>query len=203
LRRVLLILFVLFAVAFSASGRSIAGANGSGKGSPPPIYRYVDRNGVEVFTDDLSRVPAEYRSSAKAVELPPEIKMPEPLSASQPAASFSARVREWVGRQPPGYRLILVGVLPVLVVSLWGLSFLRKRSESAFVKISLRLGMMAIVILSAYLCYFIFIRVQAESLNGDVSEGSESISSTRQKAEELKKEEAGRLKAIEDITNQK
>ncbi len=98
---------------------------------------------------------------------------------------------------------MIVAVLPTALLSLWLLNFLQKLTDVAFVKISLRLGMLAIVISTAYLCYFIYLRVQAEQLGGTVSMGTEPISSSRQKAEELKKDESDRLKTIEDTANQK
>jgi hypothetical protein len=130
--------------------------------------------------------------------------MPEPSPPPKPEPpSFSIRMRTWFQAQPPEYRLIIIGILPVLVLSLWVFSFFRRRTESMFVKVSLRVGIMAILILSAYLIYFIFIRVQAAKLIGSVPGGNEIISSPRQKAEDLKKDEADRLKTIEDIANQK
>jgi hypothetical protein len=204
LRRIPLIAAVLLILAFVGSEVSIAAGKDSEKASDRPIYRYVGPNGTPVFTDDPSRIPAEYRSSAKVVELPPAIKMPEPAPLPKPPpTSFSARIRAWIQSQPPEYRLIMVGMIPVLVLSLWVLSFLRKRSDSAFVKLSLRMGMMAILFLSAYLCYFIFMRAQAAKLIGSVSGGNEIIASPKQKAEDLKKDEADRLNTIEDIANQK
>jgi hypothetical protein len=112
-------------------------------------------------------------------------------------------MRAWVQSLSPEYRLIVVGIVPILIVSLWVLNFLRKRSESAIAKLSLRMGMMAILFLSVYLCYFIFMRAQAAKLIGSVPGGNEIISSPKQKAEDLKKDEADRLNAIEDIANQK
>jgi hypothetical protein len=164
----------------------------------------VGPNGTPVFTDDPSRIPAEYRSSAQVVELPPAIRMPEPPPPPKPEPpSFSDRMRAWVQSLSPEYRLIVVGIVPILIVSLWVLNFLRKRSESAIAKLSLRMGMMAILFLSVYLCYFIFMRAQAAKLIGSVPGGNEIISSPKQKAEDLKKDEADRLNAIEDIANQK
>ncbi|MBI3995882.1 MAG: hypothetical protein HY349_07895, partial [Nitrospirae bacterium] len=199
-----LILSALLASASVGAGATVAAENPSEKASDRPIYRYVDPNGTEVFTDDLSRVPAERRSSATIVALPPAVKMPEPPPAPKPEpSSFSTRAREWFNGQPPAYRLILIGVLPVMVLSLWALSFFRRRSESLFAKLILRFGMVAILVLSAYLCYFIFIRGQAGKLIGAVPGGSDFISSPKQRAEDLKKDEADRLKTIEDIANQK
>jgi hypothetical protein len=203
-RRIWLILVVAAVLAFAISGETTADANGSEKTSDRPIYQYVGRNGVVVFTDDLSRIPAEYRSAAKVVKLPPVIKIPEPLP--QPKAespSFSTRMREWFQNLSPEYRFVIVKILPILILSLWGLNFLRKRTDSVFMKLLLRLGIWAIVILSVYLCYFIFIRVEAAKLIGTIRGGSDLISLPKQKAEELKKNEADRLKSIEGIANQK
>jgi hypothetical protein len=181
-----------------------AAADPSAKPPEHPIYRYVDPNGTPVFTDDLSRVPPQFRSSAKVVELPPLIKLPEPSPPPKPEPpSFSIRMRAWFQAQPWEYRLIIVGVLPVLVLSLSVLSFLRGRTENAFIKTSLRLGMLAILFLTVYLSYFILVRVQATKLIGSVPGGNEIISSPKQKAEGLKKDEADRLKKLEDIANQK
>jgi hypothetical protein len=191
-------------LSFVLSGLAIAAAQDSGKSADRPFYRYVDRNGVEVFTDDLSRVPAKFRSSAKVVELPPAVRMPvsSPPTKTVPP-SFTTRLRNWVESQPAAYRVVILAVLPTAFLSLWLLNFLRKLTDVAFVRISLRLGMLAIVISTAYLCYFIYLRVQAEQLSGAVSVETEPVSSTRQKAEDLKKDEADRLKAIEDTVNQK
>lgn len=204
MKTVPLILLALLFFTFAESGKLIAAGKDSGKALDKPFYRYVDRNGLEVFTDDPSRIPTEYRSSAKVVELSPAIKMPEPLPPPKPEPpSFSARMGEWLQSQPSEYRLIVIGIIPVLVLSLWFLSFLRKRSDSVFVKLSLRMGMLAILVLSAYLCYFIFMRTQVAKLIGSVPGGNEILSSPKQKAEDLKKDEANRLKTIEDIANQK
>jgi hypothetical protein len=204
LKRIPLIAAVLLILAFVGSGRSIASGKDSEKTSDRPIYRYVGPNGTPVFTDDPSRIPAEYRSSAQVVELPPAIRMPEPPPPPKPEPpSFSDRMRAWVQSLSPEYRLIVVGIVPILIVSLWVLNFLRKRSESAIAKLSLRMGMMAILFLSVYLCYFIFMRAQAAKLIGSVPGGNEIISSPKQKAEDLKKDEADRLNAIEDIADQK
>ncbi len=203
MNRIPLILLGLLVLAFVESTESAASA-ASPKASDRPIYRYVDRNGTPVFTDDLSRIPAEYRPSAKIVDLPPAIKMPEPLPLPKPQPpSFSSRLQAWFQSQPSEYRLIVVGIIPILVLSLWVLSFLRKRFDSPFIKLSLRMGMMAILVLSAYLCYFILIRTQAGRLIGAVPGGSDIISSPKQKAEDLKKDEADRLKLIEGIADQK
>jgi hypothetical protein len=204
LKRILFTLFVLLALAFSVLEEAIAGAKDSKNAADRPIYRYVDRNGVEVFTDDLSRIPAKYRSSAKVVELPPAVKMPEAPSPSKPVSpSFMTRLRKWIEGQPAAYRVVILAVLPTALLCLWLLNFLQKLTDVALVKISLRLVMLAIVISTAYLCYFIYLRVQAEQLTGTVSMGTEPVSSSRQKADELKKDEADRLKAIEDTANQK
>jgi Domain of unknown function (DUF4124) len=191
-------------LAFVVSEESIAAAKDSEKATDPPIYRYVDRQGRTVFTNDLSRIPAEFRPSATIVELPPAVTLPAPKPPPQPKPpSFSTRVREWIQSQPPAYRLILVGVVPVLILSLWVMHFLRKRSDSAGVKFSLRMGMLVMLFLSAYLCYVIFIRAQASRLIGSVPGGNEIISSPKEKAKALKKDEADRLKSIENIANQK
>ncbi len=204
MNRIPLIVAALLILAWVESGQPVAAGSGSEKPSDRPIYRYVDPNGTPVFTDDLSRIPTEYRSSAKVVDLPPAIKLPEPPPPPKPdPPSFSTRLREWFQSQPPEYRAIIAGIIPILILSLWVLNFLRKRSESSFAKLSLRMGMMAILILSAYLCYFLFIRAQAGKLIGAVPEGSDFISSPKQKAEELKKDEADRLNSIEDLANQK
>lgn len=171
--------------------------------SDRPFYRYVDRNGVEVFTDDLSRVPAEYRSSAKIVVLPPAVKMPAPGAPSHPApTSFMTRLRKWVEGQPAAYRVMIVGVLPMALLSVWVLYFLRKHTDVPFVKFLLRLGMLAIVVSTAYLCYFIYLRVQAGQVHAVISVGTEGISSPQEKAKELKKDEADRLKRIEETVDQ-
>ncbi|MEK6683209.1 MAG: hypothetical protein AABY46_00950, partial [Nitrospirota bacterium] len=148
-------------------------------------------------------IPAEYRMSANVVDLPLAIQLPEPPPTSKPESpSFSTRMRNWFQTQPPEYQLIIVRIIPILILSLWVLNFFRKRSESVFAKLLLRMGMLAIVILSAYLCYSILMRAQAEKWIGAVPGVSDLISSPRQRAEEFKKGEADRLKSLEDIANQ-
>jgi hypothetical protein len=204
LKRIPIILIAAAVLAFAVSEECIAATKDSEKPSDDPIYRYVDQHGRTAFTNDLSRIPAEYRPSATIVELPPAVTLPslKPPPQTKPP-SFSTRVREWIQTQPPGYRLILVGVVPVLIFSLWGMRFLRKRSESTWVKLSLRMGMLAMLFLSAYLCYIIFIRTQASTLIGSIPGGNEIISSPEEKAKALKKDEADRLETIEDLANQK
>ena len=202
--RVTLILFSASVLALVLSGGSATGGKDSKNAADRPFYRYVDKNGVTVFTDDLSRVPAQYRSSAKIVELPPAVRMPgSPPPPKTAPPSFMTRLQKWVESQPAAYRVIILAVVPTALLSLWLLNFLKKLTDVAIVRISLRVGMLAIVISTAYLCYFIYLRVQAEQLRGAVSVETEPIASPRQKAEELKKDEADRLKAIESITNQK
>ncbi|HTN43058.1 MAG TPA: hypothetical protein VMN77_04595 [Nitrospiria bacterium] len=204
MKRTPIILLTVGLLSFVVSGMATAVAQDSGKSTDRPFYRYVDRNGVEVFTDDLSRIPAKYRSSAKVVELPPAVRMP----ASSPPTitvrpSFTTRLRKWVESQPAAYRVMILAILPTALLSLWVLKFLQKLTDVAFVKIFLRLGMLAIVISTAYLCYFIYLRVQAERLGGTISVETETVSSPRQRAEDLKKDETDRLKVIEDTVNQK
>lgn len=204
MKRVLLVLVFLLALAVVESGGSVASPQSSEKASDQPIYRYVDQGGRTIFTNDLSRIPAEDRPFAKIVELPAAVTLPAPTPRPQAKPpSFSTRLREWFQSQPAGYRLTLVGVLPPLILGLWVLNFFRKRSESLFVKMSLRLGMLGLVILSGYLCYFIFVQNQAGKLLGTVPGRDDLISSPKQRAEELKRDEADRLKTIEDIANQK
>jgi len=204
LKRTPIILIAVAILTLVMSGGSAIGGKDSKNGADRPIYRYVDRNGVEVFTDDLSRIPAKYRPSAKVVELPPAIRTPESSPTSKPAPpTFTTRLRRWVESQPAAYRLLILAVLPTALLSLWLLNFLLKLTDVVFVKISLRMGMLAIVISTAYLCYFIYLRVQTERLTGAFTVGSEPVSSIRQQAEELKKDEADRLKTIEDVANPK
>jgi hypothetical protein len=204
LRPVPLSLLVFLVFAFVSPMDSATSADLADKPSDRPFYRYVDRNGVEVFTDDLSRIPAKYRSSAKIVELPPAVRMPasSPPTKTVPP-SFTTRLRKWVESQPAAYRVVILAVLPTALLSLWALNFLKKLTDVRLVKIALRLGMLAIVISTAYLCYFIYLRVQAEQLSGTISVEPEPVTSTRQKAEDLKQDEADRLKTIEDTANQK
>ena len=200
MKRIRILLVSAAVLAFAASEGSIAAA----RASDPPIYRYIDRHGGTAFTNDLSRIPAEYRGSATIVELPPAVTVPAPTPPPQPApSSFSVRLREWFQARPAGYRLIIVGVLPPLIVSLWAMNFFRKRSDSLFVKMSLRLGMLGILVLSAYLCYFIFAQGEAGRLIGTVPGAQDLTAFPKQRAEELKKDEADRLKTIEDIGNQR
>lgn len=204
LKRIPIILIAAAVLAFVVCEECIADSKDSEKPSDDPIYRYVDQHGRTAFTNDLSRIPAEYRPSATIVELPPAVNVPSPKPPPQPKPpSFSTRVREWILSQPPGYRLILIGVVPVLIFSLWVMRFLRKRSESTWVKLALRLGMIVMLFLSAYLCYIIIIRTEASKLIGSVPGGNEIISSPKEKAKALKRDEADRLKTIEDLANQK
>ena len=196
------ILIAVAVLALVMSGESTPGVKGAENAGDRPFYRYVDQNGVTVFTDDLSRIPAKYRSSAKVVELPPAIRTPESSPPPKTAPpTFTTRLRKWVESQPAAYQVIILAILPTALLSLWTLNFLKKLTEVRVVKTALRLAMLAMVISTAYLCYFIYLRVQAEQLTGAVSVGSEPVSSTRQKAEELKKDEADRLKTIEDVAN--
>lgn len=170
--------------------------------SDRPIYQYLDRNGTWVFTDDLSHVPAEYRSSAKLVELPPALKIPEPAPPPKPK-TFSLWTPTGINGWPAEYKLVLGGILPMAILVLWALHFFRKRSESLATKILLRLGMMGLVIITLYLCYFLFLRAQAGRLIGAMPGVSDLPSVTQQQVETLQKQQEDRLKAIEDIADQK
>ena len=195
---------VLLILAFVGSGPSLVSGKDSEKMSDRPFFRYIGPNGTPVFTDDPSRIPAEYPSSATAVELPPLIQMPEPPPRMKPPPPpFSSRLQAWFQSQPAEYRMLIVGIIPVMGLSLWVLSFIRKRTDSILIKMSLRMGMMAILVLSAYLCYFMIIRIHAAKLIGSVPGGSEFIVSPKQKAEDLKKDEADRLQTIENIADHK
>jgi len=194
-----LILGGLTVLGLIAVGESAAFPGPSREAPDAPIYRYTDPQGNTVFTNDLSKIPSELRSSAQAVELPPAVTMSEP--PPPPPPPLTTRLRDWFDKRPTGYRLILIGVLPPLILSLWVLNYFRKRSDSLFLKMSMRLGMIGIVILSAYLCYFIFVRFEASRLSVTVPDEGNGTFSPRQKAEELKKDEADRLKTIENLAD--
>jgi Domain of unknown function (DUF4124) len=176
-----------------------ADAKPSRDSADAPIYRYTDREGRTVFTNDLEGLPADLRSSAEAVDLPPAVTMAEP--APPPPPGLATRIHRWFVRQPTEFRLVLVGVLPPLLLSLWVLHYLRKRAESLFLKTSLRVAMLAVVAVSAYLCYFLFVRYEASHMSVTVLDETPGGISPRQKAEELKKDEADRLKTIENIAD--
>jgi hypothetical protein len=186
IQRLLSILFGAAVLTFIAAGTSIANITGIENTSDQPVYQYTDRNGVMAFTDDLSRIPAEYRSSAKIINLPSLIKLPEsrPLPTPTPP-SLTSRIRDWIAHLSVGYRLILFGILPTLIVLWSGLCYLRKRTNSASVKFALRVGMVAIVVLSVSLCYLTLVRVQAATVTGGLLGGSDMISSFKQRVNEL------------------
>jgi ABC-type branched-subunit amino acid transport system permease subunit len=200
-------LFILLGVAvllIVTSGTSLAGAPGEEKKADQPIYQYTDQNGGVVFTDDPSRIPAEARSTAKTVDLPPLIKIPDPTpQPTLESPSLAARIRAWNAHLPPGYRLILTGILPAMMVILWGLSVLRQRTDSAFIKLALRAGMLAVVLLSASVCYVIFVRVQAATLTGTLLDGHDLASSLQQKAEEMNRGTVDLVNSVTESVGQK
>lgn len=190
-----------------ASGTSLADradASGDEKKADQPIYQYTDQNGGVAFTDDPARIPDKSRSTARTVNLPPLIKIPEshPLPTLEPP-SLAARIRTWNAHLSPGYRLILMGILPAMLVILWGLSVLRTHTDSAVIKFSLRVGMLAVLLLSASVCYVIVVRVQAATLTGTVLEGNDLVSSLKQKTEELNRGTVDLMNSVADSISRK
>ena len=167
-----------------------------------PIYRYTDGDGIEVFTDDPKQIPVEYRSSSKKVTLPPEMLMPSPPSPGKVSSRYQ-RVKNWFTKMSPTSRLMIVGVLPLVVLSLWALAFFRKRTESPSLKLFFKLGMIALVIFSLYFFYFLYLRSQVEKLMGPIPAGTDIRSFPQKMLEPMQRQEENRLKRIEDIANEK
>ena len=181
----------------------ILGESTGAAASDRPIYRYADPNGTLFFTDDLSKIPPEQRSAAKRVELPPAIKIPEPTPPQTEKPSWPARTQAWYEGLPAEYQWALGGILPLTIMTVWVLSFLRKRSEPRVVKVLLRIAMMGVVVGSTYLCYFLIMRAQAAKLTGMIPTGSGLQTTPQQILEPLKKQESDRFKRLEDIADQK
>ena len=166
-----------------------------------PVYRYIDRDGILNFTDDPGRIPPEYQSSAEIVELPPAIKMPESVPVPPPEKpSFLTRTRTWFAGWPGEYLLVGGGILPLAALSVWVLLFFRKRVDSPFMKVLLRIGMVAIIMASLYLCYFLIMRAQATKWIGPIPEGSDLRSLPKRLIESLEQQESERLKRIDEVT---
>lgn len=94
---------LLFAVALSASGLPGFAALASDAAPPaPPIYRWVDENGVAHYTTDEDQIPASLR---RRFGLPTQPLAREPLDASAPAAEpdapleSSATEDAWAGQE--------------------------------------------------------------------------------------------------------
>ena len=63
------------------------------------IYRWTDEKGVVHFTDDVSKVPARYRSQVDKREVTEEIpKKPRSRSTPGPGPEVSARKNETTGK---------------------------------------------------------------------------------------------------------
>jgi hypothetical protein len=171
-------------------GTPLADADGDESTPDQPVYQYTDRNGVMAFTNDLSRIPAEYRAAAKAVNLPPLFKTPDsnPQPAPEPP-SLVARMRSWNAHLSLRDRLLFYGLLPAAVVLLSVLSVLRRRTDNASLKFALWVGMVGILLLSVSVGYLMFLRMQAATLTGEVmdenNDESDLVSSLKQQAIEL------------------
>ena len=172
--------------------------------SEKPIYQYTNTAGSLVFTDDLSGIPEQYRSSVRIIEPSPALKLPDP--PKPPALntpSWLERAQNGFSQLPFNLRLTAAGIIPLAMLTLWALWFFRKRAESPSVKLLLRLGMLAIVILTAYLCYFLVIRTQAEKWMGPLPSVSDLKKAPQKLLEPLKKQQEERFKRLEDIADQK
>ncbi|MBI3611073.1 MAG: hypothetical protein HY204_10295 [Nitrospirae bacterium] len=110
---------------------------------------------------------------------------------------------EWFEALPWEYQWALGGILPALILAVWLLNFFRKQSDSVWVLILLRTGMLAIVILSAYLCYFILIRIQVGRLMETTPAGTNVLTAPKQLEDQLKKQEEERLKRLEEVAEPK
>jgi len=190
LLRLLSILFGAAVLAIAVPGASAADAVVDAQTSHQQMYQYTDRNGVTAFTNDPSRIPAEFRATAKTVNLPPLLRAPDSnLQPAPEAPSLVTRIRNWNARLSLRDRLLFYGILPTVVVLLSALSVLRRRTDTASVKFALRVGMVGIVILSVGLGYVMFMRVQATTLTDGLTDGSDMISSFqttgKQQANEL------------------
>lgn len=168
-RRLLSVLFGAAVLTVIVVETPMAYADGDETTPEQPIYQYTDQNGVAAFTNDLSRIPAEYRAAAKTVNLPPLLKTHDssPQPAQEPTPLIT-RIRDWNARHSFRDRLLFYGLLPAVVVLLSALSVLRRRTDNASVKFALRVGMVGIVLLSVSLGYVMFMRVQAATLTGAV-----------------------------------
>lgn len=183
LLRLLSILFGAALLAIAVTGTSAADAGVDAQTSHQQMYQYTERNGVTAFTNDPSRIPAEYRAAAKTVNLPPLLRAPD--SNPQPAPeslSLVTRIRDWNARLSLRDRLLFYGILAAVVALLLILSVLRRRTNKASVKFALRVGMAGIVLLSVALGYVMFMRVQATSLTDGLTDGSNMISSFKYQA---------------------
>jgi hypothetical protein len=184
--RFLFILFGAAVLAIAVPGTSAADTSADAHSSHQQMYQYTDRNGVVAFTNDPSRIPAEYRATAKTVNLPPLLRAPDSNPQPPPESpSLVTRIRDWNARLSLRDRLLFYGILPTLVVLLSALSALRRRADNASVKFALRVGMVGIVLLSVGLGYVMFMRVQATTLTDGLTDGSDMISSVNHQANEL------------------
>ncbi len=177
----------------------------AGDRNPPdrPIYRYTDSNGTIVYTDHLSLVPPSYRSSARGVELPPLLMLPGgPGPSSARADSLIDRAKETFRGWPTEVRLAVGGVLPVALLSLWALNFLRKRSEGALTRIFLRIGMVGILLATAAICYVLFIRGPASKWTGGFSTTGAGLPIPESILDPLKRAEGDRFRKIEKLTQE-
>ena len=168
------------------------------------IYRYTDKNGMEVFTDDLSNVPPRYRNSARKVVLPPEIREPLPPAVNAPAAPEKLPETKFfsLSSWPWEYQLVLGGVLPVAFISLWALHSFRRRTENPLLKILLKMGIIAIVLAMTYLCYFLVLRHQFQKFQSALPPGTKTINSPQDLTDSINASEQNRLKKLEDIANE-
>jgi len=201
-KRLLLMVAVAAIPAGVIACGSIAVAGDEEEASHTPIYRYKDEHGSVVFTNDLSRVPAESRSSATAVDLPPLHKAKEfSPSVEQETTSLLSQAQDWFRNLSPTRWLIGV-ILGALIVTLWGLNFVSKRTERPIVRLAFRLGMLTIVLVSAYLCYMIVVSAQTVSLFGVKTEGRDPLAEINRAIESTHVDETNRLNAIVGLPNQ-
>lgn len=182
---------VFIAAALAAGFPGLSAANPAAQGTSPdrPIYQYTDQHGGLTFTDDLSRIPAQARSTVKTVALPSLTKVPDPSPQPQPqpeATSLIARIHAWSAGLSPTSRFILAAILPTAVVLLAGLSYLRRRTDSDSVRFALRFGMVAIVLLSLSVTYLVVMRAHAATPVDGVLHGDDDVmTSLRREGAEL------------------
>jgi hypothetical protein len=187
-RRLSLAMIVAAALVAGFPGLSAADPTAQGSDPDRPIYQYTDQHGGVAFTDDPSHIPVQARSTAKTVKLPPLIKIPDPAPQPQPQPdppSLFSRIQSWFDRLTTGSRLILAGILPIAILLLAGLSFLRRRTDSTIIRIALRLGMAAIVLLSVSVSYVVVMHAQAATLTGSVLHGDDLATSLTQEGKAL------------------
>ena len=167
-----------------------------------PIYSYTNREGTEVFTNDPEQIPAEYRSSSKKITLPSTMLIPPPSPLNKEASAFQ-RAGNWFKGLSPLNRVMVVGILPLAVLSGWAFMFFRKHTDSPSMKLFFKLGMVVLVMSTLYLFYFLYMKNQAEKLFGPVPAGTDIKAIPRMMIEPIQKKEEDRFRKIEEIANER